>query len=204
MAPRSPLDWLPAALRARSRVRMLTAGEILFRQGDGTYGVFAVEAGRLRLIRQTLNDEPAVLHTAGPGELFAEAALFSSAYHCDAVAAVDSRIRIYPKAGILAAFRKNPELAERFMAILARQTMGLRARLHGRNIRAARDRVLHYLTLMAGPDGRTIKLVGTVKDLASEVGLTHEALYRALAGLERDGMIARRPREITLRRPRRV
>lgn len=199
----SPLDWLPAALRAQSRVRKLAAGEALFRRGDETFGIFEVEQGRLRMLRHTLKDEPAVLHTAGQGELFAEAALFSAAYHCDAVAAVDSHIRIYPKGAMLSAFRKNPDLAERFMAILARQTQGLRARLHGRTIRSARERVLHHLALMAGPDGRTVALDGTVKDLAAEIGLTHEALYRTLAALERQRLIERTPTRITLRAPRR-
>jgi CRP-like cAMP-binding protein len=204
MPASSPLDWLPAALRAQSRVRKLAAGETLFRQGDETVGVFEVEQGQLRMIRHTLKDEPAVLHIAGPGELFAEAALFATAYHCDAVAAADSRVRVYPKRLMLAAFRRNPDLAERFMAILARQTQVLRARLHGRNIRSARERVLHHLALMTGPDGRTVSLRGTVKDLAGEIGLTHEALYRTLAALQRQDLIARTPTQITLRKRRRV
>ncbi len=196
----SPLDWLPAALRAQSRVRKLAAGQALFRQGDETFGIFEVEQGRLQMIRHTLKGEPAVLHTAGPGELFAEAALFATAYHCDATAAVETRVRVYPKRLMLAAFRKNPALAERFMAILARQTQALRGRLHGRNIRSARERVLHHLALMAGADGRTVSLSGTVKDLAGEIGLTHEVLYRTLAALERQGLIVRTPTRIRLRR----
>lgn len=203
MAPSSPLNWLPAELRAQSRVRELATGETLFRQGDETFGIFEVESGRLRMIRHTLRDEPAVLHNAGPGELFAEAALFAAAYHCDAVAAAPSRIRVYPKRAMLAAFRKHPALAERFMGILARQTMGLRARLHGRNIRSARERVLHHLALKAGPDRRTVALDGPLKDLAAEIGLTHEALYRTLAALEREGRIERGSDRIVLRAPKR-
>jgi CRP-like cAMP-binding protein len=179
-------------------VRTLAAGEVLFHQGDETFGIFEVEQGRLQMIRPTLKDEPAVLHTAGPGELFAEAALFAAAYHCDAVAAAASRVRVYPKRIMLAAFRKDPELAERFMASLARQTHALRARLHGRNIRSARERVLHHLALLAGADGRTVTLTGTVKDMAAEIGLTHEALYRTLAALERQGVIAREANRIRI------
>ena len=33
--------------------------------------------------------------------------------------------------------------------------------------------------------GRVFELRGTLKDLAAELGLTHEALYRTLAALER-------------------
>src|ERR1035437_9367097 len=70
-------------------------------------------------------------------------------------------------------------------------TCVLRTRLEQRNIHSARDRVLHYLTLNAGEDRRTVMVPGTLKDLAAELGLTHEALYRTLADLATAGEIER-------------
>jgi CRP-like cAMP-binding protein len=187
----SALDWLPAALRERWRSRDLVAGERLFRQGDKAVAIFEIERGRLQLIRHTVDSHRVILHTARAGELFAEAALFSAAYHCDAVAASAARVRVYPKRDLLAAFRADPRAAERFMAILARQIHVLRARLEERNIRSARERLLHHIALHAAADGRAMPLEGTLADLAAEIGLTPEALYRTLAGLEKDGTIAR-------------
>jgi CRP-like cAMP-binding protein len=198
----SSLDWLPAAVRERSGVRELDAGEALFRQGDKAFAVFEIERGRLRMIRNTVAGHPIVLHTARPGKLFAEAALFAPSYHCDAVAAIATRVRIYPKRELLAAFRSDPASSERFMAVLAREILSLRARLEERNIRSARERVLHHLALTAGADGRTMTLEGTLMDLAAEIGLTHEALYRTLAGLAKDGAIRKTGTGIALRKPR--
>jgi CRP-like cAMP-binding protein len=96
--------------------------------------------------------------------------------------------------------RDDPRFAERFMARLAHQVHDLRARIEERNIRSARERVLHHLALAAGPDGRTVPLDGTLMDLAAEIGLTHEALYRALAALEKEGQIERTRSAITLRK----
>jgi CRP-like cAMP-binding protein len=200
----STLDWLPAAIRECSRVRDLAAGETLFRQGDKAFAIFEIERGRLRMIRNTVASHPVVLHTARAGELFAEAALFASTYHCDAVAAAASRVRIYPKRELLAAFRTEQALSERFMALLAHQIMALRAQLEQRNIRSARERVLHHLALAAGPDGRTMPLEGTLMDLAAEIGITHEVLYRTLSGLEKEGAIRRTRAGIALRKIRRV
>jgi CRP/FNR family transcriptional regulator, dissimilatory nitrate respiration regulator len=76
--------------------------------------------------------------------------------------------------------------------------MRLRARLEQRNIHSARDRVWHYLTLNAGADGRTVIVRGTLKDVANELGLTHEALYRTLADMADAGEIQRRKDKITL------
>ena len=136
----------------------------------------------------------------GQGETLAEASLFSPAYHCDAIASTDVLVRIYPKAALLAAFDQDPKAAQAFSATLAHQVMHLRTRIEQRNIRSARERVRHYLKLNA--DGCTVALRGTLKDLAAELGLTHEALYRTLAKLERSGEIKRAKGKITLARAR--
>jgi CRP-like cAMP-binding protein len=188
----------------RSIVRELKAGESLFRQGGQAAAIFAVEQGRLRLIRHAVDHREVVLHMARPGELFAEAALFSDAYQCDAVASTAARVRAYPKRAILAAFRKDPALAERFMALLAHQVHTLRARLEERNIRSARERVVHHLARAATPNGRSMPLEGSLMDLATEIGLTHEALYRTLAALEKAGLIARTPSAIILKKATRA
>jgi CRP/FNR family transcriptional regulator, dissimilatory nitrate respiration regulator len=193
-------DPLPVSLDAASVPRTLASGEYLFQQGDPASAIYKIESGRLRLIRRTLDDHLVVLHTARAGELFAEASLFSEVYHCDAVAAVPSRIRVYPKAALIAAFRTEPALSEAFMARLARQVQDLRARMELRNIRSARERVLQYLRLHTGADGRTIAIEGQFQDIAAEVGLTREAFYRTLAGLEAKGVLARAGAGIVLKK----
>lgn len=202
--PERALDWLPTAIRHGSTIRELAAGETLFRQGDAAAAIFVVEAGRLRLVRQTIDNRKVAIHTARAGDLFAEAALFSSAYHCDAVADIASRVRSFPKRLVLAAVRADTKLAERFMAAFAREIQVLRSRLEQRNIRSARDRVIHYLALAAGPEDRTVRLTGTLMDLAAEIGLTHEALYRTLAALEKDGAITRTADGVVLEKTKAV
>ncbi|HVH73829.1 MAG TPA: Crp/Fnr family transcriptional regulator [Stellaceae bacterium] len=198
--PAAALDALPSALDAGSAVRELAAGELLFRQGDRAAAIYKVESGRLRLIRRTVDDHLVILHTAQRGELFTEAALFADAYHCDAVAAAPSRVRVYPKAKVMAALRSDPALAEAFMARLARQLQELRARMELRNVRSARERVLQYLRLNVGIDGRSVPLEGELQDIAAEIGITREALYRTLAALEAEGRLTRTDAVIRLDR----
>jgi CRP/FNR family transcriptional regulator, dissimilatory nitrate respiration regulator len=191
-------DWLPAAARSAAIDHQLKAGEPLFRLGAETLGLCEVLTGHVRLARVDRSGREVVLHVAGPGETLAEASLFSPRYHCDAIANTRAVVRIYPKREVMAAFQANPTAAQAFAAALARQVMALRTRLEQRNIRSARERVRHVLALIVGPDGRTVVLRGTLKDLAAEIGLTHEALYRTLAALERSGEIKRRDDKILL------
>jgi CRP/FNR family transcriptional regulator, dissimilatory nitrate respiration regulator len=197
-------DWLPAAVRAAAVDRKLKSGETLFRLGDRTAGLVEVVAGQVRLSRVDRSGREVILFVAGPGDTIAEASLFSPAYHCDAIANSNAVVRVYPKAKVLSAFEREPKAAQAFAATLARQVMGLRTRIEQRNIRSARERVRHYLAVNAGGDGRTVELRGTLKALAAELGLTHEALYRTLAALERSGEIKRARGKITRTRPRRV
>ena len=191
-------DALPTSLEAGSVVRVLAPGELLFRQGDWAAAIYKVESGRLRLIRRTIDDHLVILHTARQGEFFAEASLFAEAYHCDAVATVQSRVRVYPKAMVMDALRNDPALAEAFMARLAHQLQELRARMELRNIRSARERVLQYLRLRV--HNRSIAVEGQLQDIAAEIGITREALYRTLAALEAEGCLTRMGTAILLKK----
>ena len=181
--------------------RSLARNEVLFRQGDKVTAIYFVETGRLRLERRTFDGRVLILGTTPAGEFFVEAALFSDAYHCDAAATEPSEVRVYPKAAVLNALRADPASAMSFLALMARQVMGLRQRLELMKVRSAKERVLLYLEFHAGPDGRTVNLRSQLQDVAGELGLTREALYRTLASLERAKAIERAGDRILLKKP---
>ena len=166
-------------------------GQTLFRAGGRAVGFYEVVRGSVRLLRTDRNGREAVLQVANAGETLAEASLFSPTYHCDAVAAAPAVVRFFPKAAMLRELQRDADAAKAFAAMLAQQVMTLRTRLERRNIHSARERVRHFLTVSAGADRRTVALPGTLKDLAADLGLTHEALYRTLASMEADGEITR-------------
>jgi CRP-like cAMP-binding protein len=193
-------DWLPSSIRTAAIERRLRPGQTLFHSGSKSAGFYEVINGTVRLVRVDRSGREAVLQVACAGETVAEASLFSPAYHCDAIAATEAVVRLYPKAALLAELQRDPKIAKSFAAMLARQVMTLRTRLERRNIHSARDRVRHYLTVNVGADGRTVELPGTLKEFAADLGLTHEALYRTLARMEADGEIARRGSVIKIER----
>ena len=190
-------DWLPPKVRAAGSERALQRGQALFRAGQRTAGLYEIVSGRVRLVRVDRSGREVVLHNARAGDTIAEASLFSPAYHCDAIATTAARVRLYPKAAIFAEFARNPEAARPFMARLGHQVMALRTLLERHSIRSARERVRHYLAVNVGADG-TVVLPGTLKDLAAELGLSHEALYRTLARMTAEGEIKRLPGAIKL------
>jgi CRP-like cAMP-binding protein len=104
-------DWLPAAVRSAAVERKLKAGEPLFHLGDKIAGLYEVIAGRVRVIRVDRSGRELILYVAVAGETIAEASLFSPVYHCDAIAASDAMVRVYPKAALLQAFARDRKAA---------------------------------------------------------------------------------------------
>ncbi|VVM27048.1 hypothetical protein BSPWISOXPB_671 [uncultured Gammaproteobacteria bacterium] len=54
----------------------LKKGEFLFRQGASVDRLFFLEKGRVKLVRNTIEGQPLVIHIAYSQETFAEASLF--------------------------------------------------------------------------------------------------------------------------------
>jgi CRP-like cAMP-binding protein len=178
-------------------IRHVADGEYLFRQGRATFGIFRLLHGRIRLVRVSADGTEVSMHGVRRGELFAEASLFSARYHCDAVATMDSEVLVYPRAELAQRLHDDREALWAFTGELARRVQGLRSLLELRQTRSAPERVLQFLRLRSDTQG-VVRPDDSLKRLAEEVGLTHEAFYRALATLEREGAIKRSPGEIRL------
>lgn len=184
-------EAFPDALRRSATRRAYAAGEAVFRTGSHTHSVFYVETGRVRLLRFGAHGEEVALHDARAGEFFAEASLDSPRYHCDAIAAESSQLLQVPAAAIRELLATDPTFVRRWVSLLAGQLRKTRARLERLSLKGARERVLHLLVSEGRGSPPAVTLQGTVKDLARELGLTHEVLYRTLAAMASDGLIQR-------------
>jgi len=150
-----------------------------------------VESGAVRLIRYGRAGEDVVLHDARAGEFFAEASLDSVRYHCDAVATVPSVLLQVPATALIALLDADREFARQWMSLLARQLRSVRTRVERLSLKSAAERVRHLLVSEGHGPHSEVVLPGTLKDLARNLGLTHEVLYRTLAAMERNGVIER-------------
>lgn len=156
------------------------AGEVLFREGDTTRGIFVCVVATVHLARVGPDGESITLHRAGPGQALAEASLYADQYHCDAVDKESGKIIHIPKSVILRHL-PNPEFANAYIKYMSQQVQQYRGLLEIISIRSATERV--YAALVAG------LLDGNVMDLSPKIALTHEATYRSLRTLVDQGRI---------------
>jgi CRP-like cAMP-binding protein len=91
----SELAAVPAALRGSAEQVAAAAGQIVFRAATRPGKIFWVLDGEVRLVRRSRNGAEVILQRASSG-FMAEASLDSPLYHCDALAAVESRLLAFP------------------------------------------------------------------------------------------------------------
>ena len=189
-------NLLEAISGAAGSARTLPARAVLFRTGAPVRSLYLVEAGEIRLVRHPRIGQALVLQVARPGELVAEASLFSSRYHCDAVAASAVRVLRFEVAAVRRGLERHPAHTVELAAHLAREIHHLRARAALLSIRSAQERVLAYLDSLTELDDGCVDPGHPWTTVATEIGLSREALYRALAELERAGRISRQGRVV--------
>lgn len=175
--------------------RRLARGETLFRVGDPALGLVLVRQGSLELRRLSPEGRVLVLHRAGAGDTFAEASLFEPRHHCDAVAAAPSLVTVHPASSLRRAAERDPALAWRIAGHLSARLVAERARAERLALPRAADRILDAVAALPAEAGGLRRLGQTWKALAAELGLSHEAAYRALARLERAGLLRREGRD---------
>lgn len=160
----------------------------LFLTGKMPESMFYVVAGEVTLERTGLQGEPVVLQRTRQG-FVSEASLKVSKYHCDALAITDTNVIKIPIKVLADALDKDPEFASRWISMLNLEVRRLRLHCERLSMKSVRDRVLHLINT-EGRDGQYA--IGTgIKTLAGELGVTHEALYRTLAALEKSNEIER-------------
>ena len=160
----------------------------LFLTGKKPEWMFYVIAGEVTLERTGLQGEPVVLQRTRLG-FVSEASLKTAKYHCDGLAITDTNVIKVPINELAAALDRDPDFASRWITMLNAEVKRLRLHCERLSMKSVKDRVLHLINT-EGKNGEYPTKTG-LKSLAGELGVTHEALYRTLAALEKAKTISR-------------
>lgn len=185
-------DWLeqsPDQLRLAARPMDISKGQRIFRFGDEANAVYHILEGEVCLTRFSPEGGEIVLYRAREGDFLAEASLFGTHYHCDAICTRSGRCRQLPVTALRDCLSNNPDFAMEWIATLSRNLRRQRAAQERLGLKSLRMRVIHYL-VDRGKEGR-VELDQPIIRWAAELGASHEALYRTLAEMEREGVLQR-------------
>ncbi|CAC9443044.1 transcriptional regulator, Crp/Fnr family [uncultured Gammaproteobacteria bacterium] len=175
----------------------LKKGEFLFRQGASVDRLFFLEKGRVKLVRNTIEGQPLVIHIAYSQETFAEASLFSDEYHCNAICDSLSTVLSFSKDEVLVYLKSHPKYTIELLKINTAQVRDLRLLNEIKSINSAYDRVWAFLLSEVNQESK-LHFSYSLKDMAQKLGLAHETFYRTLKILEQEGRIIRQEQVIKL------
>jgi CRP-like cAMP-binding protein len=114
---------------------------------------------------------------AKAGILLAEASLFVERYHCDALAIEASRVLVISRKRVNDALASDPALASAWAKHLAHELQRTRAQAEILSLRTLIQRLDAWLAL----NDNALPPKGQWRQIASEIGVSPEALYRELA-----------------------
>ena len=158
------------------RIVQVNARNVLFHAGTKIHHIYMVKTGRVSLVRPLASGARVILQTACANQVLAEASVYAKAYHCAAEAEEPTTLHRLAVRDFQNFLSTQPGAATDWAAHLARQTQSARMRAEIRSLRTVSDRLDAWLSL-----GNDLPPRGQWQDLADELGVSREALYRELA-----------------------
>lgn len=158
-----------------TRRRELPSGTVLFARGSPVKSMFRVIDGLIELVRHAEDGGILVLQRAGPGAIVAEASLFSTSYHCEAMTRRDSVVESASIMDLRTKLR-DPAFAEIWMEHLSHEVQATRTRAEILSLKTVAQRLSAWMAAYghSRPDRLWV-------DVAAEISVSPEALYRELA-----------------------
>jgi CRP/FNR family transcriptional regulator len=189
---------------AHAAVRTVRRGDPVFEEGAPAEGLFVVLEGRVRLVRVSRGGREQVLHSEGPGATLGEVPLLDGGgYVATAIAAQPSRLLYLPRAAVLEACRRHPDVALGIIRVLARRVRSFAGLVEQLSLKDLTARTAALL--LEESAGRTaFELSATRDELAARLGTVREPVSRALARLRRAGLIRVAGRQVTILDARRL
>lgn len=188
-------ELLPDALRARCQTLRHKKASLLFAAGDKPQSMFFIESGEVVLQRLGRQGEFIVLQRCRRG-FVAEASLQSKRYHCDARVVLASEITHVGMDDLQLAMAADSEFAQRWIHMLNSELRRLRLQCERLTLTRVQDRLLHLIET-EGTAGH-LPVGAGLKSLAGQLGVTHEALYRCVAGLVKAQRLQRNSQGLSL------
>lgn len=157
--------------------REIDGGSYLFHQGDRVEFIFVVEYGLVELTRTQTDGAPIILQRATDKTVIAEASMYSDNYHCDGTVAVTASVFAWSKKKFIKHIEENKNFSNLWARHLAGEIQASRYRSEILSRKTVADRLDGWLAWQGGnfPDK------GQWKNIAAQIGVAPESLYRELA-----------------------
>ncbi len=178
-----------ALLAPYAHHRTIEAGSLLWREGDDSGILVALESGRVKIFRDLPTGGAVTLYLFGPGDVFGFMPfLDGQPYPASAQALDEATALIVSRTDLRAAFERDPQVALAIVKLLATRLREAFARIEQSSVPEVLPRVAAALASLL-PEGQdaspliAIELPVRAREFAAAIGVAPESLSRALTKL---------------------
>lgn len=181
--------------------RRFPAGTVIFREGDDSDTCYVVRSGLARAVYEHQDGRSLTLANFGPGDIFGELAMFDDERRSATVDMLeDTEVLGILGGDMRRLMARHPTIAVKLIAALAQRLRAMNERLVRQSFQTVPSRIAAVLLQMveaAHPEElpgrelphRDVVVKATQAELAQLAGSSRESASRALAALERAGII---------------
>ena len=178
-------------------------GQTIFHENAYAYGLYCLNAGKVKLYKQASDGKEQILKIVTPGDFIGYGAMLSSTtYAVSAEVIEDAVICFVPKEIILKLFRENSRFSEGMVLLLTTTIDQTVEKMADIAYKPVRGRIAEALLLLSESYKDEKNLEGVVsitrEDLASYVGTVKETAIRVLKDLKDEGLISTNNHAITI------
>ncbi len=189
-------DYFTEELLKKCQIISLKKGDYLFYTNDKVKGFYYVLSGEIKAIRNMIKGNEVSMMRSQAGDFFGESALAIKHYICDAICTKQAEVAFISSDNFKTAMTDN-HFSMSFLLAIAKNARRQCSRYERLRLNKAKDRLKHFLICESNPDGLLI-WQSSLLELANELAIEPETLYRVIAELEKEGIIQREKKQIQL------
>ncbi len=178
-----------ALLAPYSRRRTFRTGELLWREGDESGMLVAIETGRVKIYRVLPAGSAVTIYLFGPGDVFGFMPFLDGRpYPATAQALEDVTALVVSRTDLRAAFERDPQVALALVKLLATRLREAFDRIERSSVPEVLPRVASALASLLPPNARAgalvvIELPVSAREFAAAIGVAAESFSRAVTRL---------------------
>ena len=189
-----------AALAVIASLRRLDKGEMLFWEGDPAAGFYVLLSGSVRVYKASPEGKEYTIHQIRPGQIFAEAAIFSGGgYPANCSALAESEVAFFPKDRFIELITRSPQISLKMIASLSAFVREFNRMVEDLSLHEVPARLARFLIdEHARTKSDVVQLETSKTELAGKLGTISETLSRNFKKLSELGCIEVRADRIAL------
>jgi CRP-like cAMP-binding protein len=171
-------------------------GDKLATTGSKPQGLICLAAGKVKIYKEGVGGREQILRLVKPAGLIGYPAIFAdSTYYASAAAIEDSTAVIFDRSTVLRIIRKNSEVTQKMMKLLASEICYSNNRTVSLTQKHVRGRIAESLLVLRDTygyeeDGKTINVYLSREDIAGLSNMTTSNAIRTLSHLASEKVIA--------------